>query len=97
MSHLLTTIVLLPLTGFLLNGLVGNRLGTPFVSAVGCGLPITAFVIAVKYFLDLQAGGGVPSVELLYTWAVVGGSAFEISFYFDRLSAVLSETNPPVR
>jgi NADH-quinone oxidoreductase subunit L len=88
-SHLLTAIVLLPLTGFLLNGLAGNRLGTPFVSAVGCGLPIAAFVIAVKYSVDLQAGGGVPSIELLYTWAVVGSSAFEISFYFDRLSAVM--------
>ena len=40
MSHLLTAIVLLPLAGFLLNGLAGNRLGTRFVSAVGCGLPI---------------------------------------------------------
>ena len=90
MSHLLTAIVLLPLAGFLLNGLAGNRLGARFVSAVGCGLPIAAFGIALKYLLDLRAGGGVPSVELLYTWAIVGGSAFEISFYFDRLSAVMT-------
>jgi NADH-quinone oxidoreductase subunit L len=89
-SHLLTAIVLLPLAGFLLNGLAGNRLGARFVSAVGCGLPIAAFVIAVKYFVDLQAGGGTPSIEPLYTWAVVGGSAFDISFYFDRLSAVMT-------
>ena len=37
---LLTLIVLLPLAGFLLNGLLGNRLGKGFVSVVGCGLPI---------------------------------------------------------
>jgi NADH-quinone oxidoreductase subunit L len=38
----------------------------------------------------LQAREGAPAIELLYTWAVVGGSAFEISFYFDRLSAVMT-------
>ena len=40
MDRLLTVIVLLPLAGFLLNGLLGNRLGKRFVSVVGCGLPI---------------------------------------------------------
>jgi NADH-quinone oxidoreductase subunit L len=42
-SDLLTVIVVLPLAGFLLNGVAGNRLGTRFVSAIGCGLPIAAF------------------------------------------------------
>ena len=37
---LLTVIVLLPLAGFLLNGLLGRRLGRTFVSVVGCGLPL---------------------------------------------------------
>ena len=48
MTHPLTLIVVLPLLGFLANGLLGNRLGKPFVSAVGCGLPILAFLVAVK-------------------------------------------------
>ena len=89
MSHLLTAIVVLPLAGFLLNGLAGNRLGTRFVSAIGCGLPIVAFFVTVKCFLDLQAGSGAPLVDIVYTWAVIGGSSFEVSFYFDRLSAVM--------
>jgi NADH-quinone oxidoreductase subunit L len=82
-------IVLLPLAGFLLNGLGGNRLGTRFVSAIGCGLPILAFLVTVKCFLDLQAGGGAPLVDIVYSWSVVGGSSFEVAFYFDRLSAVM--------
>ncbi len=45
---LLTLIVLLPLAGFVLNGLAGNRLGKRFVTVVGCGLPILAFLVAVK-------------------------------------------------
>jgi NADH-quinone oxidoreductase subunit L len=89
MSHPLTLIVLLPLAGFLVNGLAGNRLGAWFVSAVGCGLPILAFAVTVKCFLDLQTGGGAPLVDLAYTWATIGGSSFEVAFYFDALSAVM--------
>src|SRR5213076_2316839 len=89
MSHLLTLIVLLPLAGFLVNGLAGNRLGARFVSAAGCGLPILAFAVALKCFLDLQGGGGTPLIDLVYTWASIGGSSFEVAFYFDALSAVM--------
>ena len=45
MSHPLLTIALLPLAGFLLNGLIGGRAGRAFVSLVGCGLPIAAFAL----------------------------------------------------
>ena len=89
--NLLTLIVVLPLAGFLLNGLLGNRLGRPFVSAVGCGLPILAFLATVRAFLQLQAGGGdAPLIETAYTWATVGDFKFDIAFYFDRLSAVMT-------
>ncbi len=86
---LLTLIVVLPLAGFFLNGLFGNRLGKPFVTVVGCGLPIVAFAFAVKSFLDLVAGGGAPIVETAFTWARIGGQTFDIAFWFDRLSAVM--------
>ena len=89
MTNLLTLIVVLPLAGFLLNGLLGNRLGNRFVSVVGCGLPILSFILTVQGFLLLQAAGGVPIVETAFTWALIGGYSFEISFYFDRLSAVM--------
>ena len=87
---LLSLIVVLPLVGFLVNGLAGNRLGKGFVGAVGCGLPIVSFLITVKCFIDLKAGNYAPLVENAYTWATVGESAFGISFYFDRLSAVMT-------
>jgi len=88
-SQPLTAIVLLPLAGFLLNGLLGNRLGPRFVSTVGCGLPIAAFAVAVKCLLDLQAAGATPRIDLAYSWLVTGDNAFEIAFYFDRLAAVM--------
>jgi len=54
---LLTVIVLLPLAGFLLNGLLGRRLGRTFVSVVGCGLPILAFLATLKACAALQLAG----------------------------------------
>ena len=90
MSNLLTTIVLLPLAGFLVNGLAGNRLGPRFVSIVGCGLPIGAFVLAVMGFLDLEAGGWVPRIDEVYSWLVAGDSRFDVAFYLDRLSVVMT-------
>jgi NADH-quinone oxidoreductase subunit L len=87
---LLTLVVLLPLAGFVLNGLLGPRLGKGFVNVVGCGLPILAFLATVRAFLQLQGGDGSALVETAYTWATVGDFDFEIGFYFDRLSAVMA-------
>ncbi len=92
---MLTLIVLLPLLGFVLNGVLatqlgGNRVGKRFVTVVGCGLPILSFLLVVKAFFDLQAGGYAPLVEVAYRWALIGRSSFEIAFYFDRLSAVMA-------
>ena len=87
---LLTLIVLLPLAGFALNGLLGRRLGNGFVSVVGCGLPILAFLATVQAFRQLEATGGAALAETAYTWATVGDFRFDIAFYFDRLSALMT-------
>ncbi|MEO8924783.1 MAG: NADH-quinone oxidoreductase subunit L, partial [Caldimonas sp.] len=92
---MLTTIVLLPLVGFVLNGVLatrfgGNLAGPRFVSTVGCGLPILAFLLAARTLLELRAGGYAPLVETAYRWTQIGTSSFEVAFYFDRLSAVMA-------
>jgi hypothetical protein len=88
--NLLTLIVQLPLAGFLLNGLAGPRLGKGFVSVVGCGLPILAFMATVRAFMQLNGAEGAALVETAYTWAVVGDFSFDIAFYFDRLSGLMT-------
>ncbi|MEO8312886.1 MAG: NADH-quinone oxidoreductase subunit L [Caldimonas sp.] len=92
---MLTAIALLPLLGFVLNGILatrlgGNVVGKPFVTAVGCGLPIVSFGLVVASFLTLRAGDYAPLVEIAYRWAQIGESSFEVSFYFDRLTAVMA-------
>jgi NADH-quinone oxidoreductase subunit L len=85
----LTLIVLLPLLGFLLNGLLGGRLGRTFVNVVGCGMPLLAFAVAVLTIRDLAAAGYPAVIETVYTWAAFGDRSFEIAFLLDRLSAVM--------
>ncbi|MEO8509055.1 MAG: NADH-quinone oxidoreductase subunit L [Betaproteobacteria bacterium] len=90
MAPLLAWIIVLPLLGFLANGLAGDRFGHRFVTVVGCGLPIVAFGLAIECFLDLAAGGSVPLVHTVYTWADFSGRTFDVAFYFDALSAVMT-------
>ncbi len=92
---MLTLIVLLPLLGFVLNGVLatrlgGNVVGKPFITAVGCGLPLLAFALSVKSLFDLKAGGYTPIFETAYRWALIGRFDFEVAFYFDRLAAVMT-------
>jgi NADH-quinone oxidoreductase subunit L len=95
MPGTLTLIVLLPLLGFVLNGVFatrfgGNLVGKPFVTVVGCGLPLLAFALAVKSLFALQAAAYAPHIEIAYRWALIGASPFDVAFYFDRLSAVMA-------
>src|SRR5205823_8191255 len=89
MDHPLTLIVLSPLVGFLLNGVLATRLGgvrfgNGLVSVIGCSLPIASFAIAVRCLLELQSSGA-PLIETAYTWATIGGGLFGVAFYFDCL------------
>ncbi|MGZ8260146.1 MAG: NADH-quinone oxidoreductase subunit L, partial [Caldimonas sp.] len=91
----LTTIVLLPLLGFLLNGVLATRLGgnvagRRFVTVVGCGLPIASFALVVASCLALRDRAFAPLVEVAYRWAQIGDGSFDVSFYFDRLAAVMA-------
>lgn len=95
MPHILAFIALLPLAGFFINGILatelgGRRIGNGAAAVIGCALPLAAFALTIKAFFDLSAGGYTPLVEPLYRWATVGDRTFDIAFYFDRLSAIMT-------
>ncbi len=77
-----------PLLGFILNGILGKRFGTIFVSIVG---PISiglAFAQSlVLFFQMLNADGNVLS-EHLYTWIKSGNFEVGINFHIDQLSGL---------
>ncbi len=87
-AGLLAVIVVLPLLGFLANGLFGRRLQPAVVSLVGCSLPALAFVASVVALRRLLATGE-PLVETLYTWAATARFEVDVALQFDQISAVM--------
>jgi NADH-quinone oxidoreductase subunit L len=94
-TELLRWIVLLPLLGAAIQGLllvlVRRETGPAFVAAVSCGAPIAAFVLTAVALVRLL---GLPDGERMlvdedYGWIGAGRLAIEMSFLFDPLSAVM--------
>jgi NADH-quinone oxidoreductase subunit L len=84
----LSLLPLLPLAGFLVNGLFGSRLPRAAVGFIACGLPALAFVLTLQQFLALLARG-TPATELLFTWAATAGFQLDAALYFDAATAVM--------
>ncbi|MDP2008330.1 MAG: NADH-quinone oxidoreductase subunit L [Rubrivivax sp.] len=87
-TFLLVALPLLPLLGFLVNGLLGARLPKAAISAVACGLPALAFVATLLLFGQLNAGGA-PLDAQLFTWAATTGFQLDAAFHFDAVTAVM--------
>ncbi|ABK98270.1 NADH-quinone oxidoreductase subunit L [Pelobacter propionicus] len=84
----LTLIPLLPLLGFLFNGLFGNRLPRWVVSTIACGLPALSFLVTLVLYSSLVATGQ-PIAETLYTWVALDPLNVDVAFYLDQASAVM--------
>jgi NADH-quinone oxidoreductase subunit L len=83
----LTLALLLPLVGFLINGLGGRRLGSSVVSIVGCGCPIVSFILTVGLVQTVWVSHPVSAV--LYAWSPAGSGGFSVALEFDRIAAVM--------
>src|SRR5580658_7115046 len=85
-------IPLLPLAGFLLNGLFGKRLPKFAINAVAAGSVLLSFLWVLKTLSALGAfsGGltGAAYTEHYYTWIQSGGLNIGVDFAVDRLTAV---------
>lgn len=91
MEGLICLIPLLPLLGFLLNGLFGKKAGDTFVSFVGCASVGAAFWVAVILVWNLL--GRPPEerqmVQVLWSWIALGDVQIDLAFMIDQLSAVM--------
>ncbi len=91
MDHSLYLIILFPLVGFLLNGLMLGRLNKKLISIIGCGSVGLAFLWGLKTFFNILA---VPETErlfkeVLFTWIPAGVFNVNFGLMFDPLSAVM--------
>ncbi len=87
----LSLIVLLPLLGFLVNGIFGAKLKKPLPGIIASLAVLASFGVAVVHFLSLSA---MPEnarriTEIAYTWMNVGTFKVEVGFLLDPLSGVM--------
>src|SRR5260370_36487198 len=88
-------IVLLPLLGAAINFLLGAKLqkrcGKRAISAIGCGVVVIAFGVALWAFylmLALQPDHRF-MLDDLWRWFDIGGLNLDIAFWLDPLSMVM--------
>ena len=85
MSNLLWLIPLLPLAGFLVNGLL--KLPKPVAAVVGCAGPVASFAISVAVFL--QIGEHHDVVQHAFSWISVGDLNVPFGLRVDALSGIM--------
>jgi len=79
----------LPLTGFVVSGLLGKRLGKSFVSAVGVGSAALATLAAYSRLLPFFSGRHSPVTETLAAWIAAGDFAVDLTLRLDPLSGLM--------
>ncbi len=85
-------VVLFPLLGFLANGSISlvRPSAKRAVTAIGVGVLVLSFLVAVAVVLGLAAAPeGAPYVLTYWEWLPVGRLEIELAFQVDQLSAVM--------
>ena len=86
---LITLIPLLPLLGFLINGIGFRKIPKNLVGLIGTAGPVAAFLLSLYAFSDFQAQGSAPIVVHLFDWITVGSLNIPFSFQIDQLSLLM--------
>jgi NADH-quinone oxidoreductase subunit L len=79
---------LLPLAGFLINGLFRNQLSKTMTGIIGSGTVLLAFVVSLVIFGEVRQEGFTPVVVTLFDFIGVGPLKIDFSFLVDQLSTL---------
>ena len=79
-------IPLLPLFGFLINGLARKYLSKPVISLIGCGVILLSFLLSLWVFKKVQEGGGFTAEY--YNFISAGKLIIPFALQVDALSAL---------
>lgn len=88
MENLVYAIVLLPLIGFVINGLFGKRLPKALVGGLATLVVFAAFLISVSIFIGFPAEG-TPVIVKAFEWFTIGGIQVNFGFQIDQLSLMM--------
>jgi len=82
-------IPLLPLAGFLLNGLLGRRLPKAIVTSIALLAPLASLLLVLNASRLAFNSSSLPHVETFGNWINVGTLHVDFSFVLDQLSLVM--------
>jgi NADH-quinone oxidoreductase subunit L len=84
-------IPLLPLIGFVINGILGRKLGKTLVSLIGCGTIGVSFLVSIKIFFELLSLPAEQRIieRVVFPWIYSGLFKINVSFLLDPLSCVM--------
>lgn len=89
MIKLLLLVPLLPLLGFLINGIFGKYLTKLISGILGCTTILISFIISVLAFLELNGLKTKEVILPIYDWIQLGAIDVPISLFYDPLSAIM--------
>ena len=75
-----------PLIGFLLNGLLRNKLSKQMVGIIGCGSVLLSFIVSLWLFSRVNAAE--PYIAHYFDFITVGKINIPFDFQIDQLSAI---------
>lgn len=79
-------IPLLPLIGFLVNGLGRKHLSKPVISLVGCGTILVSFILSIWVFIQVKGGNTYDAHY--FNFISVGKLVIPFAFKIDQLSSL---------
>ena len=82
-------IVFLPLLGFLIAGLAGNRIGARPTEIITTGLLFVSAILSWVVFSQVALGHGHASAPVVANWMTVGGLKIDWALRVDSLTAVM--------
>lgn len=88
MENLIYAIVLLPLLGFLINGLFGKNLPKIVVGSLATAMVFGSFCIAVSLFMNFDSESPAVIVKA-FKWFTVNGVQINFGFQIDQLSLMM--------
>jgi NADH-quinone oxidoreductase subunit L len=86
-------IVLFPLAGFLVNGILGKKIGSEKISGlVGSGAVGLSFLLSASIFAGMlgSPAEGRSHVVTLFTWVAAGSLSVSAAYRIDQLSIILT-------
>jgi NADH-quinone oxidoreductase subunit L len=88
MLHLVWLVPVLPLAGFLLNGLLRNRLSRSMSGLIGCATILGSFILSLLLFGAVREEGFQPAVINFFDFIDAGNMKIPFAFQVDQLSVL---------